>query len=191
MPRIHPLTVRCEQCGTSFLTYRAASQVPRFCSRSCSKRRPADTRFWEKVDTSGDCWTWTASLTRYGYGSFNAGQGHGVVLAHRFSYQLANGDIPNRHEICHRCDNPRCVRPAHLFAALHAVNMADAAHKGRVWRRANRPIFTPDVVTRIRTLTATHTHKQIAELLHMSSAYVSILLRRGHSSSSQKVKQPL
>ena len=86
-------------------------------------------RFWEKVDKSGDCWLWTACLTRGGYGCFHI---YGArVRAHRYSYEMANGPIPAGKIVMHSCDNPACVRPDHLSVGTHADNMADMVEKGR------------------------------------------------------------
>lgn len=93
--------------------------------------RPLEERFWEKVRKGPQCWEWTGSRVR-GYGYFGAwGR---VRLAHRVSWQLRHGEIPPGLCILHRCDNPSCVRPGHLFIGTQRDNMQDAKRKGRTWQ---------------------------------------------------------
>ena len=84
------------------------------------KTTPAHTRFWSKVDASGDCWTWTGSKKSSDYGGFFY-DGR-VGYAHRFSYALHFGEIPDGATIDHLCRNKSCVNPSHLEAVTQLQN---------------------------------------------------------------------
>lgn len=91
---------------------------------------PLEERFWEKVDKSGSCWLWTGSLRTNGYGEiWYEGRNH---QAHRVSWMLFNGPIPEDMQVCHRCDVRACVRPDHLFLGTQVDNMVDCSEKGRI-----------------------------------------------------------
>lgn len=87
-----------------------------------------NSRFWAKVDKSGECWIWTGATTK-GYGQLTYKKRH--LYAHRLSWELEHGEIPHGHVICHSCDTPLCVNPKHLFAGLQKDNIADCIRKGR------------------------------------------------------------
>lgn len=87
--------------------------------------------FWTQVNRDGDCWLWTGNRLQasLGYGRFYfAGQ---TFKAHRFSYMANVGPIDDSLCVCHKCDNPICVRPEHLFKGTHKDNGEDKANKGR------------------------------------------------------------
>ena len=97
------------------------------------KRRPLVERFWAKVDKKGpgECWEWTASLNNKGYGMIGRSGRRGTVLAHRVSWELANGPIPEGMCVLHHCDVRSCVNPHHLFLGTNKDNTCDAITKGR------------------------------------------------------------
>lgn len=88
------------------------------------------TRFDAKVERGEGCWVWTGLRTQYGYGTITNGAGC-KLLAHRASWELHVGPIPDGLWVLHRCDNPPCVNPAHLFLGTHADNVRDMWAKGR------------------------------------------------------------
>lgn len=88
-----------------------------------------EQRFWVNVNKTGKCWEWTGAPDRNGYGRLNI---DGVpVLAHRISWELHNGKITSAEHVLHKCDNPKCVRPRHLFLGDQAANNADMIAKKR------------------------------------------------------------
>jgi len=98
-------------------------------------------RFWEKIDKSNfqSCWLWIGAQDSAGYG--NCWYKGKCYKSHRVAWELIKGPIPNGMHVLHKCDNPSCCNPFHLFLGTDADNMADRNRKGRqAWGSAmNRP----------------------------------------------------
>lgn len=88
-------------------------------------------RFWDKVspEPNSGCWLWSGSANDKGYGEFYFGERN--EKAHRLSYEILVSAFPVEWMICHRCDTPSCVNPAHLFPGTAKTNTADMVAKGR------------------------------------------------------------
>lgn len=103
------------------------------------KLTAAEPRFWAKVNKNGPngCWDWFGAHDKFGYGTIYVGKDapQSRMKAHRFSWELHNGPIPEGIEVCHNCpggtDRPCCVNPEHLFLGTHKENMHDSISKGR------------------------------------------------------------
>ena len=124
-------------------------------------------RFWAKVDRrlSSGCFLWTAALNNMGYGLFRAAGK--LQLAHRVSYEIANGPIPTGLLVCHSCDVPNCVNPDHLWVGTHKDNAADMVAKGRGKdnlgsQNGNSKLTELDVVAIRERLAVREPHSSIA-----------------------------
>lgn len=122
-------------------------------------------RFWSKVNigAANECWEWQASLDTRGYGNLGVAKpdGSGRFLtqrAHRIAWEITHGALPAGMLVCHRCDNRKCVNPAHLFLGDHKDNTRDCVAKGRLSNRKGvnnvRAKLTDECVKVIRSLDA-------------------------------------
>lgn len=100
------------------------------------KRGSLEERFWTKVTKTEGCWKWSGT-THKGYGQINPGNGaKNKIAASRASWMIHFGAIPKDMHVLHRCDNPGCTNPKHLFLGTHADNMLDKERK----KRGNHPV---------------------------------------------------
>jgi hypothetical protein len=137
-PKIIPRI--CIQCNKEFLTRKSVVNAGYgyFCSVSCSithrnhqEKLPPEDIFWSNLNKLGDkdCWIYTKCISTAGYGRIQIKRK--FIAAHRFSYQLHFGEIPDGMFVCHHCDNPPCCNPSHLFLGTCADNNNDMASKYR------------------------------------------------------------
>jgi hypothetical protein len=141
------------------------------------KPMPIQERFWRHADKSGDCWLWTAHRVPNGYGKFML-RGAGM-WAHRIAWELTHGPIPSGMHVCHRCDVPSCVNPAHLFLGTATDNQRDSVAKGRHIRgeRVGGHRLSENDVKQIRAMRGLLTQGQIAANCGVSQTLVSAVLR--------------
>lgn len=193
---------RCSKCGATKPTskfQRDKTHKDGFRSRcrACTLGHdeppdPASFRFWKHVlVVDGDgCWEWLASKDVGGYGAFTC-EGKSWK-AHRFSWVMENGPIPEGLVVCHRCDNPGCVRPSHMFIGTVADNNHDRDAKGRTARgdtcepalrprgsRCGTAKLTEQQVVEIRRLGSARMKRQaIADMFNVSIATIERVLAR-------------
>ena len=151
----------CTQCGVSFGRPKSSSSTnwekAKYCSAGCAaKGRRKDAmltlpgRLSAKViigKTPDECWGWSGTTNLDGYGGIRARDGK-KMLAHRASWIVHRGPIPDGLDVLHHCDNPPCTKPDHLFLGTQVDNAADMVAKGRESRPSAR--LLPEQVVAIR-----------------------------------------
>lgn len=132
-------------------------------------------RFWAKVEKTSGCWIWGGGQDSRGYGFMFDRRTRRTERAHRLAYELAFGPFERGLHVLHRCDNPPCVNPAHLFLGTRADNMRDARRKGRLVGNA-RLGKDAAVEIRQRYTGARGEQKLLAEEFGVSTATISRVL---------------
>lgn len=136
----------------------------------------SDAEFWAKADRTEGCWEWLGTRWANGYGRI------GDKKAHRIAWERANGrPIPTGMLVCHRCDNPPCVNPAHLYLGTHRDNVRDRMERERGQRGTdvNTAKLTEEQVHEIRArCDRGEVHRTVAADFGISQVMVSLIARR-------------
>lgn len=126
------------------------------------------------------CWLWTGSVNTWGYGQIRDERGR-YTSAHRMSYRLLVAPLRDDKHVLHRCDNPRCVRPSHLFLGTAAQNMADKCAKGRQARGSSHgssKLRETDVIAIRRAIVAGEPLNSIATRYGVTRHAIADIARR-------------
>lgn len=135
----------------------------------------SEADFWRLIDKDGinGCWNWLGRVNNKGYGQYGLnGKSH---FSHRLSYNLINGEVPKNMYLCHKCDNPKCCNPEHLFVGTPQDNMIDKIIK----RRQPNLVLNPEKVMEIRSLKGEYKLKEISKKVGVSLSLVKDVIYGG------------
>ncbi len=174
----------CALCNKSFHVPPCRASVAKYCSRRCYEvgKRNTHGKFWTLcTPTESGCWMFHNASEKHPYGRYMLNLHE--VSAHRASWEISHGAIPNGMHVCHKCDAPGCVNPEHLFLGTAKDNVMDMVRKGRaVGNRskgelASHVVLNEDQVRKIRASTAKHV--ELARELNVSPGAIrSVRARR-------------
>ena len=137
--------------------------------------------FWERVRVAEGCWEWQGNKTELGYGLVSVRGERRMEKAHRVSWTLNRGPIPEGLWVLHRCDNPSCVKPSHLFLGTPADNTNDMLTKGREAKgtKSGTAKLREDSVRAIRAAAASGMRNgEIAKLFGVSPGTTCMIIKR-------------
>jgi len=176
----------CQECRTKYLKVKRQERNRKICP-SCNDEHNKNTiecsdkcKILNRHKKVNGCWEWQGKLNNDGYGSFQeTSQGNKTeIRAHRRSYEIFNGEIPEGMQVCHTCDNPSCCNPDHLWIGTPKDNVQDCIKKKRRSPKKNRALaagkLTEDQVREIRELYKNgSSQKELQEQFKLSQSQVS------------------
>lgn len=181
---------KCPICQKKFKSKKSQNRT--YCSRACKSIAFTSSleSFYQKVEKTKSCWIWIGTRLKSGYGQLRVGK-RKRMRAHRFIWEKTFGQIPNGLCVCHKCDNPSCVNPIHLFLGTHQDNRDDCCAKGRQAsgdrsglrlhperaprgeRNANSKIKAADVIEIRKQFSEGNTQQSIADRFGITQTNVS------------------
>lgn len=185
------ITHKCIGCGVEFTADRHDRKFHSVSCRAIHREyqvRPLAVRMAELVDKRGpdDCWNFKGNTPGFGHGMITVHEGRRqsrVVRAHRVAWELAYGPIPKGMCVCHRCDNPACCNPAHLFLGTVGDNNRDRHAKGRTVlprgeHHGNAKITADDVREMRRRWAAGESFSALGRAFGVDYSNVSLIVKR-------------
>jgi hypothetical protein len=138
---------RCECGSLKILKTSALKRKDRPVTCGCSRKITSKKIFESNYEKTDGCWNWKGVIGIRGYGRIGT-----TGLAHRRSYEYTYGAIPKGMQVCHKCDNRKCVNPAHLFLGTNGDNLKDMTEKGRRARGSKmaNSVLSDEIVLGIR-----------------------------------------
>lgn len=128
--------------------------------------KASEDRFWSKVQKTDNCWEWTACIVD-GYGRL------GNKGAHRLSWEMTRGPIPDGLHVCHHCDNRKCVNPDHLFLGTRLDNMADMMAKRRCFNQRKTACPKGHLYSDGNTLLVDNGRRRLCKICHREYSRIS------------------
>ncbi len=156
------------------------------------KQETVSERFWKKIskNPASGCWEWTAYRNPAGYGVFGLSHTKSkgpttLILAHRLAWTLTNGPIPTGKYVLHKCDNPSCINPDHLWLGSIADNQKDMADKGRsggavrYGEQNGNAKLTPEIVREFRSRKVSEglSAEKLAVIYHVGASTIRQIVR--------------
>lgn len=135
------------------------------------------SRFWSMVNKTESCWLWTGGKMPNGYANFHIERNKSWRV-HRFSYWLANGEIPPGKGVLHKCDVRHCVNPDHLFIGSQKDNLQDCKSKGRTTTGTRNAMARLDNESVLKIRSAVGSQRQIANMFNVHQSTVSNVINR-------------